>query len=224
LKISAVEYDANRHFFLSQYFRDTYNEALRNLPIIRSGITINKIEIWVTNKTNNFTESRNIIALQDLGEHEPHIYNPVPDFQQNIGLPFPQNIYPSNRANAMYEAMTTTYAGIRSVQNITSVMSQFGNQFVGGRDFDKIEQARKLNPSEFTINERLGYISLNTALNTDEVLAVAYNYTAGGQVFQVGEFSTDGVDAPQTLILKLIKGTTFVSRTSHMGPDDEKRV
>lgn len=208
-EISAVDYDANRHFFLSQYFRDNYNDALRNLPVIRSGITINKIEIWVTNKTNNFTESRNILALQDLGEHEPHIYNPVPDFQQNTGLPFPLNIYPNNQANAMYEAMTTTYSGIRNVQNITSVMSQFGNQFVGGRDFEKIEQARKLNPSEYTINERLGYISLNTALNTDEVLAVAYNYTANGQVFQVGEFSTDGVDAPQTLILKLIKGTTL---------------
>lgn len=208
-EISAVEYDANRHFFLSQYFRDNYNSALRSLPVIRSGITINKIEIWVTNKTNNFTESRNIFALQDLGEHDPHIYNPIPDFQQNTGLPFPVNIYPNNQANAMYRSLTTTFSGIRNVQNITSIMSQFGNQFVGGRDFEKIEQARKLNPSEFTVNERLGYISLNTALNTDEVLAVAYNYTANGQVFQVGEFSTDGVDAPQTLILKLIKGTTL---------------
>ncbi len=208
-EISAVDYDANRHFFLSQYFRDTYNDALRNLPVIRSGITINKIEIWVTNKSSNFTDSRNIMALQDLGEHEPHIYNTVPDFQRTIGLPFPQNIYPSNKANSMYEAMTTTYSGIRSVQNVTSIMAQFGTQFQGGRDFEKIEQARKLNPSEYTINERLGYISLNTALNTDEVLAVAFNYTANGQVFQVGEFSTDGVDAPQTLILKLIKGTTL---------------
>jgi cell surface protein SprA len=208
-EISAVDYDANRHFFLSQYFRDNYNEALRSLPVIRSGITINKIEVWVTNKSSNFMEARNIIALQDLGEHEPHIYNQVPDFQQNIGLPFPLNIYPSNQANAMYEAMTTTYSGIRDMQNITSLMSQFGVQFLGGRDFEKIEQARKLNPSEFTLNERLGYISLNTALNTDEVLAVAYNYTANGQVYQVGEFSTDGVDAPQTLILKMIKGTTL---------------
>lgn len=208
-ELSAADYDANRHFFLSQYFRDTYNDALSNLPVIRSGITINKIEVWVTNKSNNFTESRNILALQDLGEHEPHIYNMVPDFQQNAGLPFPQNIYPSNAANAMYESMTTTYSGIRNIQNITSEMAQFGDQFVGGRDFEKIEQARKLNPSEYTVNERLGYISLNTALNTDEILAIAYNYTANGQVYQVGEFSTDGVDAPQTLILKLIKGTNL---------------
>jgi cell surface protein SprA len=208
-EISAADYDANRHFFLSQYFRDNYNQALASLPVIRSGITINKIEIWVTNKSNNFTEARNIMALQDLGEHNPHIYNDIPDFQQNIGLPYPLNIYPSNQANAMYESMATTYSAIRNIQNITSVMAQFGNQFIGGRDFEKIEQARKLTPTEYTVNERLGYISLNTALNTDEVLAVAYNYTANGQVFQVGEFSTDGVDAPNTLILKMLKGTNL---------------
>ena len=208
-EMSAADYDANRHFFLSQYFRDNYNQALSSLPVIRSGITINKIEVWVTNKTNNFTESRNILALQDLGEHNPHIYNEVPDFQQSAGLPFPQNIYPSNAANGMYQSLTSTYSGIRQIESVTSVMAGFGNQFSGGRDFEKIEQARKLNPSEYTINERLGYISLNTALNNDEILAVAFNYTANGQVFQVGEFSTDGVDAPQTLILKLVKGTNL---------------
>lgn len=208
-EMSAADYDANRHFFLSQYFRDNYNQALSTLPVIRSGITINKIEVWVTNKTNNFTESRNILALQDLGEHNPHIYNEVADFQQNTGLPYPQNIYPSNAANGMYQSLISTYSGIREIQSVTSVMAGFGNQFLGGRDFEKIEQARKLNPSEYTINERLGYISLNTALNNDEVLAVAFNYTANGQVFQVGEFSTDGVDAPQTLVLKLIKGTNL---------------
>ena len=60
-----------------------------------------------------------------------------------------------------------------------------------------------------TFNKQLGYISLNSALNTDEVLAVAYEYTLNGQVYKVGEFSTDGITAPQTLILKLLKGTTF---------------
>ena len=208
-EISAADYDANRHFFLSQYFRDHYDEALRSLPIVRSGITINKIEVWVTNKSNNFTESRNIIAFQDLAERDPHIYNTVPSFQQTPGLPYPQNIYPNNASNGLYSEMVNTYSAIRDVQNITGVMAQFGPQFTGGRDFEKIEQARKLNPSEYTINERLGYISLNTALNNDEVLAVAFNYTANGQTFQVGEFSNDGVDAPQTLIVKLLKGTNL---------------
>ncbi|MFZ2796747.1 MAG: cell surface protein SprA [Prolixibacteraceae bacterium] len=207
--IPAAEYDANRHFFLSQYFRDNYDEALRNLPVIRSGITINKIEVWVTNKSNNFTESRNIIAFQDLGEHDPNIFNKIPAFQQTSGLPFPANIYPNNDANGLYGEMKTTHSAIRSIQSVTAEMAQFGNAFTGGRDFEKIEQARKLNPSEYNLNTRLGYISLNTSLNNDEILAVAYNYTVNGQVYQVGEFSNDGVDAPQTLILKLIKGTNL---------------
>lgn len=208
-EISAADYDANRHFFLSHYFRDNYDAALRNLPVIRSGVTINKIEVWVTNKSSNFTEARNILALQDLGEHNPHIYNDIPGFQQNPGQPYPASIYPNNGANGLYSEMTTTYSGIRQIESITSVMAQFGNQFVGGRDFEKIEQARKLTESEYTLNERLGYISLNTSLNNDEVLAVAYNFTVNGEVYQVGEFSTDGVDAPQTLLLKLIKGTNL---------------
>ncbi len=208
-EISATEYDANRHFFLSHYFRDHYDEALGSLPVIRSGVTINKIEVWVTNKSGNFTESRNILALQDLGEHDPHIYNPVAAFQQTPGQPWPASLYPNNGANGMYGEMSTTYGDIRNMQSITPVMAQFGNDFMGGRDFEKIEQARKLTESEYTVNQKLGYISLNNALNNDEILAVAFNYTVNGQVYQVGEFSTDGIDAPQTLILKLIKGTNL---------------
>ncbi|NLB26104.1 MAG: cell surface protein SprA, partial [Bacteroidales bacterium] len=208
-EISAADYDANRHFFLSQYFRDNYDKWLQNTAVPLSSVTINKIEIWVTNKSSNFNESRNIIAFQDLGEHDPHIFNEIPDFQENYGLPYPENVFPHNNANQLYQEMNSTYNGIRDSRQITSIMSQFSPGFVGGQDFEKVDQARKLSPSEYTINERLGYISLNTALNADEVLAVAFSYTSSGKIFQVGEFSTDGVEAPQTLVLKLIKGTNL---------------
>jgi len=211
-EISAENYDANRHFFLSHYFRDNYDKWLQNTATPLTPISINKIEIWITNKNSNFTEARNILAFQDLGEHNPNIYNNIPQFQETTGLPYPQNIFPLNDANGLYYEMANTYSDVRYVQNITSTMSQFGNEFLGGRDFEKIEQARKLNPSEFTVNERLGYISLNMALNNDEVLAVAYNYTSNGVTYQVGEFSTDGVAAPQVLFLKLIKGTNLTPK------------
>ncbi|MAJ90272.1 MAG: cell surface protein SprA, partial [Flavobacteriales bacterium] len=64
-------------------------------------------------------------------------------------------------------------------------------------------------PSEFSFNSQLGYISLNQALNNDEVLAVAFEYSIGNKIYQVGEFSTSGPTAPDALILKLLKGTTF---------------
>jgi cell surface protein SprA len=208
--IDVADYDANRHFFLSQYFRDHYDQALKNLPIIQSSVTINKIEVWVTNKTSNFQEARNIIAFMDLGEHEPNIYNNIPAFAENSGFPYPENVYPFNDANNLYREITTTYTGIRDAEKINQTLSPLKSYgFTGGNDYEKIEQARKLNESEYTVNLNLGYISLNSALNTDEVLAVAFNYTANGKTYQVGEFSTDGIDAPQTLVLKLIKGTNL---------------
>ena len=209
-EIYADEYEANRHFFLSQYFRDIYDNALKNLPVISSGVNIDRIEVWVTNKTNRFEDAsnRNIVAFMDLAENGSHIFNKIPEFQATPGT----LIYPDNNANKMYERLTTAYGIIRSVDQVTNAFSQFYPGFQIGRDFEKIENARKLNDREYSFNKQLGYISLNTALNTDEVLAVAYEYTLDGQVYKVGEFSTDGINAPQSLILKLLKGTTLSPR------------
>ena len=206
-EIYADEYEANRHFFLSQYFRDNYDNSLKNLPVVSSGINIERIEVWVTNKTSRFEEAsnRNIVAFMDLAENSKHIFNKVPAFQAIPGA----MIYPDNSANRMYDQMTNAFGLVRNVDQITNVFEPLYPAFQIGRDFEKIENARKLNEREFYFNRQLGYISLNTALNTDEVLAVAYEYTLNGNVYKVGEFSTDGITAPQTLILKLIKGTTL---------------
>ncbi len=206
-EIFADEYEANRHFFLSQYFRDTYDASLKNLPVVSSGINIERIEVWITNKSSRFEEAsnRNIIAFMDLAESSSHIYNNIPAFQQSPGGP----LYPDNSTNNLYEQLTTAYGLIRDVDQVTNVFDPLYPAFQIGRDFEKIENARKLNEREYYFNRQLGYISLNAALNTDEVLAVAYEYTLGGKLYKVGEFSTDGIMAPQTLILKLLKGTTL---------------
>ncbi|MEI8224359.1 MAG: cell surface protein SprA [Bacteroidota bacterium] len=206
-EVYADEYEANRHFFLSQYFRDTYDEALKNLPVVSSGINIERIEVWVTNKSSRFEEAsnRNIVAFMDLAENANHIFNKIPAFQQPPGA----MMYPDNNTNRLYELLTTSYGMIRDVDQVTNAFDPLYPGFQIGRDFEKIENARKLNEREYYFNRQLGYISLNTSLNTDEVLAVAYEYTLGGQIFKVGEFSTDGISAPQTLILKLLKGTTL---------------
>ena len=65
-----------------------------------------------------------------------------------------------------------------------------GLGITGGEDFEKLESARKLEQSEYTLNSTLGFISLHQALQPDEVLGVAFEYTYGGKVYQVGEFST----------------------------------
>lgn len=207
-EISADDYEANKHFFLSQYFRDTYDQSLKNLPTVSSGIEIQKIEVWVTNKTGVFVEgsNRNIVAFMDLAESGNHIFNKIPAFQSSSGA----GSLPGNGVNGLYGEMTTTYSGIRDINNVTETLSPLGPlSFNIGQDFEKVENARKLSPSEYSVNEQLGYISLNAALNNDEVLAVAYEYTYNGELFKVGEFSTDGIASPKTLVVKMLKGTSF---------------
>jgi cell surface protein SprA len=199
------EYDANRHFFLAHYFKDNYDRSLANLPVINSGINITKIEVWITNKTSNFESSRNILGLMDLAEGQENIYG-TDYWSQTSGQ---TGTYPRNELNTQYQEMTNTYAGIRNVNNITLVLAPLLPGFGPGQDYERIENARKLSVREYTLNSKLGYISLNAALNTDEVLAVAYEYTLNGRTFKVGELSSDGISAPSTLIVKLLKGTNL---------------
>lgn len=201
-------YEANKHFFLSQYFYHHYEQALKTLPVINSGINITKVEVWVTNKSGNFEESRNIVAFLDLAEKQSDIYSAIPNgyFVQSVS-----GEYPRNELNDVYSKVTAS-GDIRNINTVLNTLNQIGPNFNGGKDFEKIENARKLSPSEYHVNEKLGYISLNSALNSDEVLAVAYEYTVGGQTYRVGELSNSGVPAPQTLVLKLIKGTSLTPR------------
>ena len=202
-EVEADHYEANKHFFLSQYFRDQYNKALAHLPVINSGVTIQRIEVWVTNKTNRFENSRNVVAFMDLAEGSAHIYNNIPVFRQTGPGP-----YPENELNGLYYQMTSTYSQIRDISQVTNALDPLRPDFVIGRDYEKVENARKLSEREYKVNRQLGFISLNTALNADEILAVAYEYTVNGKVYKVGEFSSD-VSAPNALVMKLLKGTNL---------------
>lgn len=199
--IDVTSYDKNRHFFLSHRFKEMYDDALSKLPTINSGITINKIEVWVTNKTGNYTDARNIVALTDLGETDGDISNA--DMWSGV-----RGQFPSNEANNLYASMIENYAEARDPGMTTTVMAGIVGMRAG-RDYEKVENARLLSPSEYTLNEHLGYISLNQALNNNEVLAVAYQYTYRGQTYTVGELSSAGVTAPNCLYLKMLKGTTL---------------
>jgi len=68
--ITALDYDEDRHFFLAQFFRDSYDQALSQYPFIQSQIQITRLEVWVTNRSQQVGNVRNVVALQDLGEVE----------------------------------------------------------------------------------------------------------------------------------------------------------
>ncbi|WP_240315513.1 cell surface protein SprA [Aquimarina longa] len=197
-EVFALNYDENRHFFLSHYFRDTYDRSLANYPFINNkGVQITRVEVWVTNRATSaqtLTNARNIVALQDIGEAPDSGNSTIPGNLFNTGA----GALPSNSNNDLDPAAIGSGGAItEAVRQISTVQQGFSGipTFNEGFDYAILENARKLNASEYTLNSQLGYISLNQRLNNDEVLAIAFQYTIGEQVFQVGEFANDGVDA-----------------------------
>lgn len=228
-----LEYDSDRHFFLSQYFRNRYDESLKKYPIIDSRVQITRMEVWVTNRQNRINTSpegnnlRNVIALQDLGESRSLTVSDSQmigiDLVSNPGfvpgtVPFDA---PADNENNGFDPAKIASGGGNLNSGIREVATA-GQGFTGltpapteGVDYSKLENARKLTSNEYTYHPQLGYVSLNQRLANDEVLAVAYQYTIADQVYQVGEFGNDGVDATnvnsgvpttQALILKMLKG------------------
>ena len=204
--IKADEYEDNRHFFIAQYFRDTYEQSLSRLPFVGAQTVINRIEVWVTNKTRQTEEVREIVAFQDLGESS-RIYNTTA-IVSNGGT------YPESNSNNLYNIITRSANAIdfRDPSRCISFLESNGLQAVD--DFEKVS-ARKLAPTEYTFHPQLGYISLNQQLRPDEVLGVAIQYVVNGKVYQLGEFATDLpplADTTRTkdqiLALKMLKATS----------------
>ena len=203
ISLTPADYEANKHYFLSQYFRNNYNRALANIPIISSNINITKIEVWTTNRTNVTTDSRDILAFLDLGENRP--YNP--SVQGGPGFSgLPAGFSGPGFTQQSNNLLASLPAGARAT-NSNDVANYF--RATGATDnYAKLTYARKLTEKEYTLHPQLGYISLNYPLNNDEVLAVAYQYSYNGQQYQVGEFSSDqAVDpaTPKVLFVKLLK-------------------
>ena len=194
-ELNVANYEENRHFFLARYFREHYDAAMAQLPNILTGIHITQIEVWVTNKSESTSNTRNVIALTDLAESQSPVW----------GSGGGQSAVPSNDANSEYDAMQTIFAGARNIEQASTVLD---GSMEGGTDYEKLSAARLLNSSEYTLNAALGYISLKTALQTDQVLAVAYRFTYGGRTYQVGEFAADHTNTNETLFVKTLKNTS----------------
>ena len=209
-KISAFDYQENTGYFLSQYFRENYDEWLKKYPNISSKIKIKRIQVWVANKkSTEKTNNRNLVAFTDLGESK---------FLSNKKVVRPLRELPgfdmrnrSKNSNDIYRFINNKVRG--DVSSAFDELQQRG--FRNPSDFETIENARLLSESEYKFHEDLGYIILNQPLEEDQKLAVAFEYTRGGRTYQVGEFSdqvsTSDTDAQnsdekqQNLIVKMLK-------------------
>ncbi len=199
--IKADAYEENRHFLVGQYFRNSYNSSMANLPIINSQVQILRMEVWITNRTGATTDTRDVVGLMDLGEANPYLQPPVinPSGSQ----------FPANNVNDLY-AKIVGDPNSRNPALVINKLLSIGLTPV--QDFEKTF-ARKLDSTQYNFNRQLGFVSLNVTLQPDEVLGVAYQYTLNGKVYQVGEFSQDiPVDSTsgiqKVLFLKLLKATS----------------
>ncbi len=233
-ELHATDYDNDRHFFLSQYFRNNYANSLKEYPLISSPINITRIEVWVTNKIATTDDFRSIVAFADIGESIPKnlvstngsivATNPPSIMVNGVQLNLP-----SNKANNIYQDLLTTHVG--GIRDIGSVNATLGTstvyQMQQGTHYTLLQNARKLKQNEFTLNPQLGFISLNRRLNDGEVLAVAYEYTVAGTIngsteksFKVGEFSNDGIQAPDNLAVKLLRSEILTTKRTVAGVEE----
>ena len=238
-ELRTTDYDNDRHFFLSQFFIDNYANSLKQYPLISSQVSITRIEVWITNRNAATEDFRSIVALADIGEsnnaNATNSYLNLVDDKRTVLPSNPISInangqqlnLPQNNANNIYQQIVLD--GIRDVSDVDNTL-QNRFQMEQGTDYSILENARKLDLNEYTLNSQLGYISLNRRLNDGEVLAVAYEYTVAGTInggnsqksFKVGEFSNDGIQAPQNLAVKLLRSEILqTKRTNATTGEDE---
>ncbi|MEP3387782.1 MAG: cell surface protein SprA [Reichenbachiella sp.] len=201
--LRAADYDERRHFFLSHFFRDNYQNWLQDIPQVTSGVNITRVEVYVVNTNNETANVRNFIAFTDLGEGK------ADNIQNSIQWgPGAQGDPSDNDANGLWNYINTNESQVRNISTVESFLgsSASGNMMVG-TDFEVRPTARKLDAREYKWHSKLGYISLQRKLQNDEVLAVAFEYTYNGQSFKVGELSEsyNGRPDDDLIFLKMLR-------------------
>ncbi|MGI4736983.1 MAG: cell surface protein SprA [Janthinobacterium lividum] len=210
-ELKASQYEKDRHYFLAQYFRDQYDQTLQSLPTVQSGITVTRLEVYVTNDNRTTDNLRNVVALQDLGEprlqriYRPQLYNSA----SNPTVKTPAR----NIANYLYNALIAGGTTARDNLNVEGFLANLPTpggtvSLVKNLDYERI-RARKLATTEYTFNAQLGYLNLNTALLPDQVLGVSYSYLYNGKTYTVGETVNEygSVGQDQVIFLKMLKAT-----------------
>jgi cell surface protein SprA len=211
-------YDENKHFFLSHFNRNSFEGALKTLPLINSQFSITKLEVWVSNERNEDKEVRQVVALTDLGEGE-RLINPINRVNSGrpVGLLIPDRL-PDNNVNDLYNRLRTDSTNTRRIDRVINALEGPRYGLSQGPDFMK-RAMKRLQPSEYTFNAKLGTLSINN-VERQQVVGVAFTYFYNGQgPFQVGEFAENvanvtGADSiSQVIFVKLLKSTIQLPKT-----------
>ena len=192
------DYDENRHYLISHYNREIFEDALSTIPQVRSLMRITNLEVWVTVQPNDDLQgTRPVAAISFLGEsNTDNFSNPNTVWQpSNTGNPLfldvDGNQLPDNDNSDLFRGLVNDDL-TRQFDNTTTLLrTRYGLNQV--EDFE-VQTMRRLRPSEYTFNPELGFLSLNVRLQPTQVLGVSYEYTYtlnGNEVYKVGEISNE---------------------------------
>jgi cell surface protein SprA len=180
-QINGDNYEQNKHYFLGHYFRDNYDKWMNTLPVINTPIVITKVEVYVLNVNGTAEQTRNVVAFQDLGEDSSHVWKGLSAYStgslitpSGFAIVDSADVNPKNGANSLYSIMTNPVNGLLKDRLLSSVSAVLPTAFTasntnnsGGsymdasRDYNIIQNARRLNQTEYFFNPRTGFISVH---------------------------------------------------------------
>ena len=215
-----TDYNQRKHYFLSYYFRNRWNDALSDPPnIILDAVFshITDLEVWkLTPVSPEEQNVRQVIAVVDLGEParivtEANRY--TDELHPNSNLDQYDAMELQNELRLGSAVPQDYLESFAMEQPLTTVDYQVGQ-------FKKLEIGR-----DYDLDEGLGFITLRQTIQESEALAVSFRYLAGGTEIQVGDFSsqTGGGDNSQVgerLVLKLLKPVNL-QQPANLGEVDE---
>ncbi len=144
----------------------------------------------------NQNRKRKIIAFRDAGEINPQQlgFNSVTTLQ-----------FPSNESNLLFDLLNRKVLSI--LENFKKLRSRY--RLKPAIDFIQAT-ARKLDPTDYSIDAVKGILSLAKPIGREDGLAIAFEYEIDGRFFRTGAFSD------QTL---LHKGDPLVVKLLQTGKD-----
>ena len=216
--LKATDYDNSKHFFLGYYFRNRWNDALEDPNAITTfdGFDrITNIEVWRL-ETSADPDAQNVrrgIAMVDIGE-------PVQVLTEADGFTNP--VLP-NSQNHQYDAGILDELRDGDTSTPSSLLTGGLPEPLSEQDFQVGSYRRLSEGRDYTLNDRLGYISLQQSLRSNEAIAVSFRYRQGAESIQVGDFASDSGGASggindDRLVLKLLRPANPVQPGSETNP------
>ena len=209
--LKPTAYDENRHYFLGYYFRNNWNRAHEDPTTIRTfnGFDeITEVEVWkITQNIGSQTNTRQAVAVVDLGE-EATLLGKANDYNSTL-LPRPDlDQYGSEDLDSLREGNRRASTYLSNPDKMERILDTQQDMHAG--EFKRLTRG-----TDYRLDSRLGFISLQQRLRPSEALAVAFRYRMNdGTVRTVGDFTQGGTSGginADRIVLKLLRPTDPVA-------------